>query len=830
MKKLKILMIVIGILISALPATTSDELTGQVSFEYTFDRPLIEEVRIEDIVYSRVIMNNAPNCGNTSEPSLPAKGVSILIPRGKEVSNITISHGEKISLGSSFLVEPVGEPIIPSLTSSYTIPKTDETIYSSDDMFPGELFTEVGTYFSRGYEILVLRLNPVQYKPLSGELIYYPNLSISVETVIGGIISTISPLFRSSEKDEIHIMNLVDNPSNVDSYGSIMGCGSSTRDSSDSNDSAPPSPLGGDYRLLIITSDELQDGFIPLKDAHDNESIKTLIYTVDDIYDQYTEDDNAEKIRNFIIDAYKANSELEYVLLGGDHDIVPSKYLYNDLLLDPILSDQYYAGLDGTWNDRSEKPNPSDKDLSINDPGVSCYCEGQFSGPFVDYSNSIVGDSSMLLNCNPTVQEYWSSLYLTFNNPKDLSDYNWLNLCINYSRSDISQDLPKIRLYDTFGLSTSFIEPSHIFSSGSWETQIIRKVRDYSSAGSRHFNFKRVKKIRIEFRLSEDITDEDFIRLDGIYFSKFSNSINGEPGEEDFYAEVFVGRACVDNPDDVQNFTSKTIAYINTTKDDEYLRKISMVGEHLGFSVPFFSGYNMKIDWGGNFLDDLVGKCSKYDYTTKGFPINDDIFIDKLYDRNWKIEGWPKPWKGKYGWSKYDIIDRINNDIHIINHVGHGNEEHNMKMDNPDIVMLNNDKYCFIYSQGCSSGYFDNNEQYSGSNKKDCIAEHFTVKTSNGAFAGIWNTRYGIAGSKISDIFRTDGPSQRYNREFWDAVFNENITTIGKANQDSKEDNLWRKDSLGMRYLYLTITLFGDPAVQFKYLDSSIENHNNQNS
>ena len=36
----------------------------------------------------------------------------------------------------------------------------------------------------------------------------------------------------------------------------------------------------------------------------------------------------------------------------------------------------------------------------------------------------------------------------------------------------------------------------------------------------------------------------------------------------------------------------------------------------------------------------------------------------------------------------------------------------------------------------------------------------------------------------------TDGASQRFHRQFWDAVFGEYIAEIGKANHDSKEDNL----------------------------------------
>ena len=67
---------------------------------------------------------------------------------------------------------------------------------------------------------------------------------------------------------------------------------------------------------------------------------------------------------------------------------------------------------------------------------------------------------------------------------------------------------------------------------------------------------------------------------------------------------------------------------------------------------------------------------------------------------------------------------------------------------------------------------------------------------------------WGMSGS-------TDGASQRFYREFWDAVFGENITEIGKANQDSKEDLLARINYPCMRWCYYQLNLLGDPTLKF---------------
>jgi hypothetical protein len=72
------------------------------------------------------------------------------------------------------------------------------------------------------------------------------------------------------------------------------------------------------------------------------------------------------------------------------------------------------------------------------------------------------------------------------------------------------------------------------------------------------------------------------------------------------------------------------------------------------------------------------------------------------------------------------------------------------------------------------------------------------------------NARYGWFWS-----YSTDGDSQRFQREFWDAVFGENIPEIGKANHDSKEDNLYIIGRSCIRWCYYQLNLFGDPSLSF---------------
>jgi len=275
--------------------------------------------------------------------------------------------------------------------------------------------------------------------------------------------------------------------------------------------------------------------------------------------------------------------------------------------------------------------------------------------------------------------------------------------------------------------------------------------------------------------------------LDGPFNSddddRWGEPDDGENGSDvDLIAEIYVGRACADNVLEIDNFVTKTIGYMNTDFDEEYLKETWMVGEYLG--------EHGVASWGGNYLDLLMDGSDLDGYTTVGIP-SDKYNIATLYDRDLPEH-----------WSSEEIITIVNNGIHILNHDGHSNYGYNMRMTNSNVESFTNDQYFFAYSIGCMSGGFDDPEGY------DCFAEYMTVKTGHGAFAGIWNARYGWFWSH-----RTDGDGTRYTREFWDAVFGENIPVISKANQDSKEDNLYLIQRSCMRWTYYQLNLFGDPSI-----------------
>jgi hypothetical protein len=258
----------------------------------------------------------------------------------------------------------------------------------------------------------------------------------------------------------------------------------------------------------------------------------------------------------------------------------------------------------------------------------------------------------------------------------------------------------------------------------------------------------------------------------------------GEPGEDDLYHEVAVGRACIDTQAELENFVTKVTRY-RTQPIVQECSEALMVGELL-WSDP---------TWGGDYKDEILFGASTHGYTTAGFPLSMNVGV--LYDRN-------------STWSKTQLITLMESGLNIVNHLGHCDVDYAMKMYLSDIPSFDNDgtvhSYNFVYSQGCYCGSFDNRTS-GGSYTSDCFAETFQTD-DDGAVAVIMNARYGWGQHES-----TNGSSQYFDREFFDAMFGEAIWPVGLANDDSKMDTIWAINYGANRYCYYELNVFGDPAM-----------------
>lgn len=248
--------------------------------------------------------------------------------------------------------------------------------------------------------------------------------------------------------------------------------------------------------------------------------------------------------------------------------------------------------------------------------------------------------------------------------------------------------------------------------------------------------------------------------------------------EADLFAEVNVGRACIDSSEEVSNFVQKTIQYDNLFYDD-YFKHILFLGEHLGSQFYF--------PYGGSYKD-LIEPILPDNYELTKLYQRDDTFDMETY---WHLLNEDPPL--------------------IINHDGHGSPTSAMKLSCSVIEQISNDRYYFIYSHTCLAGSFDNHWPPDTYYETDCVAEYFTVETPHGAIGVIMNSRYGLGSENTAE-----SPSGAYDESFFKAVFEENIRKIGPANHYSKEAHVNRINENGMRWAFYETNLFGDPEIAIK--------------
>ncbi|MHC5020527.1 MAG: C25 family cysteine peptidase [Planctomycetota bacterium] len=117
---------------------------------------------------------------------------------------------------------------------------------------------------------------------------------------------------------------------------------------------APPAPAHA-LEYCVITTAALADAWRPLAAEYTELGVPADVVTVEQILanPEWAGSDVTESIRKFVETAH-ARWGLRWLLLGGDVDLVPGRYLILDMLKKkgklPFISDSYYACLGTDWN------------------------------------------------------------------------------------------------------------------------------------------------------------------------------------------------------------------------------------------------------------------------------------------------------------------------------------------------------------------------------------------------------------------------------------------------------------------------------------------------
>jgi hypothetical protein len=293
--------------------------------------------------------------------------ISILIPFDQKISSIVIKSTTIQQLPGTYNLFPVQKPVRTDASNqSLPFDKPDLQIYNSAKPYPGILYEITNDGYPMGYHVVTLRFYPLQYIPASKTINLYTaiNFTIIYATNTENVLRPNRQSIYSSNLTKKYIQGMVSNPDDINTItgGALEVIGNNTSGNSKmsllNTMGMSPASLTVIPDYIIITTGSLAPGFQALADWKTKKGVNTIVIKTSDIYSNYQGVDNAEKVRNYLKDAY-INFGYLYVLLGGDitdesgNEIVPARVAFiqiADSRPEIYETDYYYATVQGNWN------------------------------------------------------------------------------------------------------------------------------------------------------------------------------------------------------------------------------------------------------------------------------------------------------------------------------------------------------------------------------------------------------------------------------------------------------------------------------------------------
>lgn len=300
----------------------------------------------EPEIVANLFQNELPQIMTPGQPAIPYIPVKILLPMGQKLTSVNVEFTDLIEMKGNKNIDHVRQMQPISQPTPDTTPK-DQTIYSRNANFPEIDYELLGTQRVKGYDLVIVNVYPYKFNPVRQTIKWYQTAEITVDSVPDTEIHDAQNKMMI-ENYKTDLEKMIINPENLHNYNKTYSNSSRTLVSSDDP-----------YTMIVITDAErevyLQD-FVDWKNEHD---VLTATFLTSEIYTEYTGVNDQEKIKNFIIDAYETYSgtdtPLEYVLLGGDDEIVPIRTVFIDTgwgYFDYNMPcDLYYGCLDNDWDE-----------------------------------------------------------------------------------------------------------------------------------------------------------------------------------------------------------------------------------------------------------------------------------------------------------------------------------------------------------------------------------------------------------------------------------------------------------------------------------------------
>ncbi len=332
--------------------------TTNLNYTFSYTTPGLSSQHLGSYDFTKVSEPNAILLGTSGEPALPVSFVKIALPPLTTVDSITIT-GQAVDVQTD--INLLNQPVKPYQNSvPFGDPAPSEIAYNQELYQTASTYPETpynGDYqvgYCRGYAILSLGLQPVQYLPSEGKLRYYPQLTVSVNLKS----APMNQFYRNSAEDAAWVQALVCNPDVVSSYRT------QSRATTEYPGGLCDPSQHFDYVIVTSTQNGMDhwdtSGDIPynwdsLIAQENSQGLSATIVTKEDInacadYSNSTPlfNDLQAHVREFCKDAYQ-DWGTKYVLFIGSSGVLPAR------LMDSggeygVDADIYWSNLDKDFN------------------------------------------------------------------------------------------------------------------------------------------------------------------------------------------------------------------------------------------------------------------------------------------------------------------------------------------------------------------------------------------------------------------------------------------------------------------------------------------------
>jgi len=198
------------LVVSLMPAATlvyAETNETQFSVKVDFEEPTHRNVQIQGNNYDMIQLGDCSYLSEIGKPMLPVKGVLILLPPKMDVESVNVAPVEFEILPGQFDVYPAQSPATDHKSPSFV--EHDRTAYASAAPYPTKWYDKEMILSFRGYQLLYLRLYPVQYVGTNRQIRFCREMEITV---------TVSPTEIMTERFKFHEMGLRNSPPEIDEW------------------------------------------------------------------------------------------------------------------------------------------------------------------------------------------------------------------------------------------------------------------------------------------------------------------------------------------------------------------------------------------------------------------------------------------------------------------------------------------------------------------------------------------------------------------------------------------------------------------------------------